>query len=538
MTPPSKTCFRRILSALMPLALVATDLAAQVKLEPLPNRTLIARRLLGPAPTGLRIAQSGSAVVVSWDTTAERPAYRVYRGPDAVTSSELTTAQIPGPSFSDVAATPGTTYYYRVAAEYSDGRVGTTEPTPFTVPAAVTTLRSTTLSSPISTVRLAGPAPTNIAAVPAPTSVALTWPALFNVSGYRIERSVPAGTGPWTAVGSVAELAFTDTGLDPDTPVQYRVSADYADGRLGVSSPISTRTIKPVNPANLRASVATHVINAQITTTWNASSVAYGDITLNWDPVPTAGYYELSGTGLSISKMVSGTSYLIPMVNPGLAQYQVVAYFMNGARRFGDAANASKLEVTVGSPPVTGFGGVTYAGSGPGIVDFRWADSKGATAFKLFRSDGEFTTYAEVTNASWAQNWVRDYSSPTRGKTYYYKLVSIFPSAPIAWTGAVRIDIPTTVTLDHLTGTSPGPGTVTLSWYPLANATEFSILRGKGTDPLDWIKDAYGYPMKLSGTATTYQESGLWNGATYRYNVCGKLSNGSACSMVSVTVSP
>ena len=78
MRPPSPNNFGLVndqtVSALVLLALVATDLAAQIKLEPLPNRTLIAARLVGPAPTGLQIAQSGSAVVVSWDTTPERPA--------------------------------------------------------------------------------------------------------------------------------------------------------------------------------------------------------------------------------------------------------------------------------------------------------------------------------------------------------------------------------------------------------------------------------------------------------------------------------
>ena len=196
--------------------------------------------------------------------------------------------------------------------------------------------------------------------MPAPTSVALSRPALLDVSGYRIERSVPAGSGPWTAVGSVGELAFIDTGLDPETPVQYRVSAQYADGRLGVSQPVSVQTTKPVNPANLRGSVATHVINAQITPTFNASSVAYGDITLTWDPVPGAGSYEIARQRPShcpvghCHQLRDFASY-----RQGLAQYQVIAYFMPTASAGSATWRTQRLllEVVVGSPPVGGFGG-------------------------------------------------------------------------------------------------------------------------------------------------------------------------------------
>jgi hypothetical protein len=534
MTSRLSICVRHTASALL-LLLAATELGAQEIIKPMPTRTLIARRL-GPAPTGLRFVQSGRTVMVSWDSTPST-AYRVYRGADQANLAELTPGPLPQPFFPDTTAASGTTYYYRVAAEYADGRIGTTDPTPYTVPPMVISRGDGGIDRTRTALIVPGPAPTNVVAVPAPTSVALSWPAMLDISGYKLERSVPAGSNTWTAVATVPGITFNDTGLDPDTPVEYRLTAQYADGRQGTSAPISTRTTKPVNPANLKGTVATHVINAQITPTWNASSVAYGDVNLSWDPVPGASYYEITGTGIPVPRTTPQTSFGIAQQPPGVVNYQVIAYFLNGTRRFGDAANPSQVAVLIGSPPVGGFGGVTYAGSGPGIVDFRWGQSNGATSFKLFRADQEYGPYAEVTNVSWATAWVRDYSSPLRGKTYYYKLVSIFPAAPIAWTPPLRIDIPTTVTLT-LSGSSPGPQRVNLSWGAVPNATEYNILRGKGLDPLDWIKDAYGSPLKLGPYTTTYQDSGLWNGATYRYTVCAKISNGSACGSTSVAIAP
>ncbi|MEO8451417.1 MAG: hypothetical protein ABI647_16610 [Gemmatimonadota bacterium] len=496
--------------------------------------------IAGPAPTGVQVTASGTAVMVSWAPVAAPAGYRVHRSTDAANFVEVTPGQIPAPPFADPNTTFGATYYYRVVAEYADGRVGATAPTAFTMPQPQLAARGNLATGarqlnnkPIA--RLAGPGPANVAVTPAPTSVALAWPGMAGVASYNVERSLDPAGAQWTMAGTAGTAAYTDIGLDPQTSVQYRITATYPDGRAGTSAPVMTRTTKPTNPANLKASVATHVITAQITATLQASSVAYGDITLTWDKVPGASAYEVSGTGLPIPKTTQAQSFAIAQMPPGLANYQVIAYFMNGNRRFGDPATSTKVEVVVGSPPVTGFGGVTYAGSGPGIVDFRWWNSNGATGFKLFRGDGEYGPFTEVTNASWAQNWVRDYSSPQRGKTYYYKLLSIFPSAPIAFTGVTRIDIPATVALTGLTATSPGPGRATLTWTPPAGATEIMILRGKGTEPMDWIRDSWG-PMKLPGGTARYDDSSLWNGATYRYNVCAKIQNGSACSQVSVAI--
>lgn len=537
-----------------------------------------------PPPTNVSVVGAGTSATVSWTPVAVRGVtYRVLRGLDAGKPGTDLTPPIASASLVDPRVTPGTTYFYQVIAVYGNGISAPAAPVAFTaaraaikpslpvaspstrvaLPAGKEALATAPASATVPTAAAAtttplvtrtdvaiapgqlrsgavrvGPAPASISTTPAPTSVALTWPSLAGVVAYSVERSVGAVAGPWTASATVSTASYTDVALDPDTPVQYRVTASYYDGRAGVSAPVATRTTKPSNPANLRASVAPHVITAQITPTFQASSVAYGDIALAWDNVAGASYYEVSGTGLSMARQTPTPAFAVPQVPPGTATYQVIAWFKNGVRQFGDATRPTRVEVLVGSPPVTGFGGVTYAGSSAASVDFRWANSNGATGFKLFRGDAEFGPFAEVTQLNFAQNWVRDWSTNLqRGRTYYYKLLSTFPSAPIAWTAATRIDIPTAIPLTGLTATSPGPGRVRLSWAPLSSATEFSMLRGKGSDALEWIKDG-AYPMKLPGTSTGYDDSGLWNGATYRYTVCALIANGSACSSVSVTLAP
>jgi hypothetical protein len=333
----------------------------------------------------------------------------------------------------------------------------------------------------------------------------------------------------------VPALAFTDNALDPDAAVQYRVTAEYADGRQGTSDPVSTRTTKPSNPPQLRAAVALQVINAQITPTWNAQSVSSGDIALSWDPVPGAAYYEVSGTTLSSPKTVPAAGYTVGQVPPGPARYQVLAYFLNGTRRYGDAAHPASVEVALGPPPVIGFRGYVI----PEVkyrVDLMWEDPTRSARFKLLRADAEQGPYLEVPMSSPGVTGGSDATPHVPGKSYFYKLFSIFPSGPVAGTAPLRIDIPAAVEIKNLTATSPAPHTVNLSWAPVPGALEFSILRGIGTQSLEWIQ-SWGTTLKLQGYATGYS---LVEGAgyTYRYKVCVKTSNGdSACSgTVSVAV--
>ncbi len=380
-----------------------------------------------------------------------------------------------------------------------------------------------------------GPAPTNVSAVPAPTTVTLKWSAVPSVLEYVVERNV-GSSGQWTSVATVTDPGCADAAMDPDTPVQYRVTARYTDGRMGTSAPVATRTTKTTNPPNLRATVAPHVITAQITPTFSAPSTAYGDVTLTWDGVPGANSYEVSGTGLSNTKSTTSPTYVVPQVAPGAASYQVIAYFMNGVRRFGDAANPSKVAIQIGSLPVSGLNPVTYAGNSLPTVDFRWDNSNGATGFKLFRAESEFGPFLEVTDAGWATRWARDQSrSLQRGKSYYYKLLSSFASAPIAFTPVSRVDIPAPVTIAGLVARSREAGKATLSWSPVFGATEYNILRGTGPGKMDWIM--YGsLPLALPGNAMSYDDSSLQKGATYQYTLCAKIPGGSTCSDVSVTV--
>jgi hypothetical protein len=90
-----------------------------------------------PPPAGVNIrAGSASSVVVSWTPVATPAKYRVLRSTDATkTGTDLSTALIAGPPFTDASPVPGMLYFYSVVAVYADGRQGASAPVQFTLPA-------------------------------------------------------------------------------------------------------------------------------------------------------------------------------------------------------------------------------------------------------------------------------------------------------------------------------------------------------------------------------------------------------------------
>lgn len=388
---------------------VARAAAAMVPLLPL---VAGAQKTRPETPTNVRAAAQGASSAISWTPVAARGAtYSVFRTSDASKPGAELARGLTGVAYVDAMVEPGATYFYQVAAVYADGTTrlsaavsltvprGVKVPTPAPGAAGKGEMRLATLGPGQFAARgVAGPAPANLAATPAPTSVALTWSAVPSVAAYAVERNIVAA-GQWTLLATASGPAYTDAAMDPDTPVQYRITATYADGRTGTSTPLATRTTKPANPPNLRAALAPHIITAQILPNFQALSLAYADVTLTWDPVVGANSYEVSGSGLTNTRSTTAPAFGIAMVPPGNASWQVVAYFTNGQRRFGDAVNPSKLSVMIGSPPVEGFNGVTYAGPSPAQVDFRWTSNNGATSFKLLRAESEGGPYVEVAPA-------------------------------------------------------------------------------------------------------------------------------------------
>jgi fibronectin type 3 domain-containing protein len=181
------------------------------------------------SPTGLVATPGNAQVALAWTPPASNggssiTGYRIYRGTTPGAASLVATIGLVT-TYTDVALTNGTTYYYQVAASNAAG-VGA---------------RSTEVSAKPATVP--GP-PRNVTATRnSVKGVTLTWTAPLSdggsaVTGYRIYRSTTSnGQTFLLAVGNVSQ--YVDTATTSGVRYYYKLTAVNAIGEGLLSSQTS-----------------------------------------------------------------------------------------------------------------------------------------------------------------------------------------------------------------------------------------------------------------------------------------------------------
>ena len=185
------------------------------------------------APAGLAaVPAAGAGVTLTWAPNAEATSgYNVYRSTTAngayakVNGSVITASQ-----FTDAAAAPGVTYFYRLTAVGAGGAES--------YPATASAVGPAGASAPPGV-----PAGLFASAVSS-SQINLVWSDVSGESGYRVERS-PDGVGGWAEVGTTGAgvTAFASGGLSAGTTYHYRVRAFNAAGESLPSNVASAATV-------------------------------------------------------------------------------------------------------------------------------------------------------------------------------------------------------------------------------------------------------------------------------------------------------
>ncbi len=285
------------------------------------------------APTGLTAnATSSGSIDLAWtDSSDNEESFKIERGTDGTTFTEIGTTTANTASHSDTGLTASTKYYYRVRAsngtgdsDYSNIADATTQAPPVTAPAAPSGLTATTASS---------------------TTINLSWTDNSdNEEGFRIERGTDGTT--FTGIGTTAAntAIYSDTDCNASTKYYYRVRAYNSAGNSTYSNTATATTQAP--PVTAPAPPTGLVISSSTSTT----------ITLSWtdNSGNEDGFkIEKSNDGTTFSQLGTVSANITIYSDTGLTPnttyyYRVRAYNIAGNSAYSNTANDT-TDIILGS---------------------------------------------------------------------------------------------------------------------------------------------------------------------------------------------
>jgi fibronectin type 3 domain-containing protein len=304
-------------------------------------------------------------------------------------------------SYSDTSATPGTLYYYRVAAINAKGEGMLSNQASGTATGVPTAPAAPTLSA---------------SAHPGSSSqIDLSWTDVANETSYRVERSnALLGWDPLATLGQNV-TTYSDTGLSPNTSYTYRVVA------------INTVGETPSNPATATTNPAAPAQPSGVTATAASST----EIDLTWDPSTTG------ATGYKVQRSPDGTSGWTQIATPTAASYSDVGLSANTTYYYRVIATNAGGDSAPSDPPAsaTTFGDTTAPTAPTNLVakgvkakvSLSWtastdAGGSGLAGYEIWRSttgaSGAFSLLNKTTGTSYTD------SAVSRGRTYTYYVVA------------------------------------------------------------------------------------------------------------------
>jgi uncharacterized protein (TIGR02145 family) len=387
-------------------------------------------------------------------------------------------------SYTAYGLSPGTTYYYTVAAynvagtsPQSSYASATTAPgTPTGVTAAVTA------SSPSS-------------------SITVSWGSVQGAYDYVITRSSSA-SGSFTQIATTSSTTYTNDNLSPNTPYYYKVAARNSGGTSAESAYAYTTTA-PGTPTGVNAAATSSSPASSITVSWNSVSGA-------------TGYYIYRSTSSSGPYTQIGTSATASYASTGLSAgttyyYKVAAYNSSGT---GLQSNYTSAATAPGTPT-----GVTAAATSSSSITVSWSPVTGATGYNVYRSTAAGGTYSQIATDITSTSYTNG-NGLSANTAYYYKVAATNSggtSAQSSYAAATTgLAAPTNVT-----ATATSSSSITVSWTTVTGAAGYKIYRSMT------FNGDYNEIGSASSTSTTFtNNTGLAANTIYYYRVAAYNSSG------------
>ncbi len=439
----------------------------------------------GPtAPANLVVEINDSRAILTWDAVDGATEYRIYRaGPDGTLTRIAEGVTVTETTFIDTDLTNGTEYRYVVRAVNSDGESGDSEEIMLTSPA------------------LWGPV--NLAVEINDSRAILTWDAVDGAEEYRVYRASPDEI--FTRIASnttITETTFTDTGLVNGTEYRYRVRAvDSADGESSDSAEVTATPalIAPLAPTNLTATPGSN------------------QVLLSWDAVDGAAEYRVFSSFLSsgaLPRIAVGVTITDPTyTDTNLINGFPYRYAVRAVNRAGESPSSDEVTATpAASVTAPAAPGNLSATAGNAEVSLLWDAVDGATEYQIYRADTANGVLTRIASSVTINTVNYTDTGLVNGTTYRYTVRasnSVGESSDSSEVTATPA-VPVPAAPANLTATAVS-ARVSLSWDAADDAAEYRVYRKITVD---------GTLTRIGSTAaTSYADTGLTNGTTYRYVV-------------------
>ena len=442
-----------------------------------------------PAPASLEAAATNSEISLIWSPVPGAVHYAVKRS--TVRSGAFTVIARPAQDcYSDTDLKNGTTYYYSVVAVDAAGAEG----------APSVEIEATPLAPPV--------APPSLDAHPGNSCVSLSWTASPGASVFRLLRATtPAG--PFTAIASTPDLAFTDTSVSNGTTYYYSVSAQNSAGESPVSVQAQAMPVAPPPPP-----------------VGLGATPGNGRVTLTWTPVHGATAYTVHRADVAGGpyEIVAGPASP-PCVDSSVLNGRSYFYAVSALNAGGESAPCAPVPAAPHTPPPVPGDLVAVAGNGE--IQLGWTPVPGAISYAVRRAasaSGPWTRIANPASPAYTDTGLEN------GVPAFYTVASqnaggeSAPSSPLAASAVAPPPVPAGL------AASSGNSRITLTWHPTPGATSYVLRRSS----------APGGPHETVAApqATSHTDLLLANDTTYYYTIAAKNEGGVSAPSAEVPATP
>lgn len=319
-------------------------------------------------------------------------------------------------------------------------------------------------------------------------AVTLSWQKANGVSGYEVQQFVKKNK--WKKVGTTKKAKFTVKKLKTGTTYKFRVVSFKKSGKkVTYSKPSAAVTVKPVCPApkNLKAAVLSPV-SAKLT--WKKVNGATNYLVQKYNGKKWVKVASPKANSLTVSKLLPGSA---------------TKFRVRAVTRVGKKVVLGKLSKEVSVKTAIATPVLSYVGSTPSSISFKWSKANSATDYVIYKVTG--TTYTQVATAKTTAATVSGLSGNT---VYRFAIRARVGTALSGYSASLSAKTAPNA-VKNLSASAEKSGSVTLRWTDEQNAEKFEIYQ---------VKDGKDVLIATTGKGETeYTVSDLAEQTEYSFKV-------------------